>query len=202
MLIRKMKHRQGVGNPEHYDILGALQFNLLVKYGLREHHTLLDIGCGNLRAGRLFIVYLKSNKYYGLEPNEWMVKQAIDQELGNSLITLKQPYFTYNEDFDFSDFKNTKFDFVNCHSIFSHATKDQIKKCIKEVKKYTKKGSRFFFTFAEGKQNNKLKEYLYFKKVKYKIDWIENIILNNGFSFKRLDVNSPNKQTYILVERI
>src|ERR1700722_19889133 len=47
-----------VGPPTHYDFMGATQFRLLCALGLRAHHTLLDFGCGSLRAGRFFLTYL------------------------------------------------------------------------------------------------------------------------------------------------
>ena len=53
-----LDYREYVGTSERYDIGGAIQFNLLTTLGLREHHRLLDVGCGSLRAGRLFIPYL------------------------------------------------------------------------------------------------------------------------------------------------
>ena len=53
-----LDYREYVGTSETYDIGGAIQFNLLTTLGLREHHRLLDVGCGSLRAGRLFIPYL------------------------------------------------------------------------------------------------------------------------------------------------
>ena len=40
-----------VGPPSVYDLVGAMQFNLLTSFGLRDFHKLLDIGCGSLRAG-------------------------------------------------------------------------------------------------------------------------------------------------------
>jgi len=47
-----------VGPPNQYDFMGATQFRLLTTLGLREHHAVLDFGCGSLRAGRLLIPYL------------------------------------------------------------------------------------------------------------------------------------------------
>ncbi|MGH7086029.1 MAG: hypothetical protein ACREFN_13675, partial [Acetobacteraceae bacterium] len=40
-----------VGPPDEYDLMGATQFRLLTALGLRDHHRLLDFGCGSLRAG-------------------------------------------------------------------------------------------------------------------------------------------------------
>ena len=51
-------YRAYVGSPKAYDVTAATQFALMVGLGLREDHTLLDIGCGSLCGGRLFIPYL------------------------------------------------------------------------------------------------------------------------------------------------
>jgi hypothetical protein len=53
-----MHYTAYVGPPAQYDFMGASQFRLLCTLGLRENHTLLDFGCGSLRAGRLLIPYL------------------------------------------------------------------------------------------------------------------------------------------------
>lgn len=58
---QKRTYRGYVGPEAQYDLMGATQFRLLCTLGLREHHTLLDFGCGSLRAGRLFIPYLLPN---------------------------------------------------------------------------------------------------------------------------------------------
>ena len=47
-----------VGPPAQYDFMGGTQFRLLSTLGLRANHSLLDFGCGSLRAGRLFLSYL------------------------------------------------------------------------------------------------------------------------------------------------
>src|SRR5437879_7690102 len=67
-------YRAYVGPPEDYDLIAAMTFNLLTTLGLRQHHSLLDVGCGSLRIGRLLIPYLNRGKYFGIEPNEWLVR--------------------------------------------------------------------------------------------------------------------------------
>ena len=52
------QYRAYVGPPEDYDLIAAMVFNLLTTLGLRQHHSVLDIGCGSLRIGRLLIPYL------------------------------------------------------------------------------------------------------------------------------------------------
>lgn len=112
-------HRWFVGPRSQYDFMGATQFRLLTTLGLREEHYLLDIGCGSLRAGRLLIPYLLPDRYHGLEPNKFLIDEAIAKEIGADLIKLKRPCFAHNADFDFSVFGRT-FDFIVAQSIFSH----------------------------------------------------------------------------------
>ncbi len=112
-----------VGPPGEYDFMGATQFRLLCSLGLRESHRLLDLGCGSLRAGRLFIPYLAPGHYYGLEPNRWLVEDALENEVGRDAVRLKQPQFLHSEDFNCSAF-GVQFDFILVQSILSHTAPD------------------------------------------------------------------------------
>ena len=135
-------YRAFVGPPGPYALVGAMQFNLLVTLGLRERHSLLDIGCGSLRAGRLFIVYLLPGRYYGIEPEEWLVREGIKEELGEELVGHKRPSFIFDSSFNLTAF-NRKFDFLLAQSIFSHASAAQISKCLSEARKVMTETSLF-----------------------------------------------------------
>ena len=91
------QYRAYVGPPEDYDLIAAMTFNLLTTLGLRQHHSLLDIGCGSLRIGRLLIPYLNRGKYFGAEPNEWLVDEGIRRELGETLVQIKHPTFFFSD---------------------------------------------------------------------------------------------------------
>src|SRR5437588_5674780 len=93
-------YRAYVGPPEDYDLIAAMTFNLLTTLGLRQYHRLLDIGCGSLRIGRLFIPYLNRGRYVGIEPNQWLVETGIQHEVGADLIQIKRPtlYFSDSPD--------------------------------------------------------------------------------------------------------
>ncbi|GAH82205.1 unnamed protein product, partial [marine sediment metagenome] len=86
-------YRAAVGPPDKYDIIGALQFRIMVAEGLRDSHTLLDIGCGSLRGGRLFLVYLRPSRYFGIEPQHHLVYDGIQAEIGESIWAVKKPEF-------------------------------------------------------------------------------------------------------------
>ena len=108
-----------VGPPSDYDWMGATQFRLLCALGLREDHRLLDFGCGSLRAGRLLIPYLKPDHYHGLEPNRWLIEDAIEREVGADLIRIKRPRFLHHDTFTCGEF-GVRFDYIVAQSIFSH----------------------------------------------------------------------------------
>ena len=113
----RQRHRTYVGGGD-YDLKGAMQLTLLYSLGLRAEHRLLDIGCGSLRAGRFIIPYLNAGGYTGLEPNTWLIDEAIEKEIGRDVLDIKKPIFVNNDQFDVSGVG--EFDFVLAHSIASH----------------------------------------------------------------------------------
>lgn len=137
-----------VGPPDQYDFMGATQFRLLTTLGLREHHSVLDFGCGSLRAGRLLIPYLLEGRYYGLEPNRWLIEDAIERELGQALIDLKRPTFLHHSDFSASAF-GVSFDYILAQSIFSHAGRDLVSRCLADFRSCLNPTGLILATFVE-----------------------------------------------------
>ena len=119
-----------------------MQFNLLTFLGLRGDHYLLDIGYGSLRAGVLFIPYLLSGRYYGLEPEKWVVDEAIENDIGEEAIRMRQPVFSHDDNYTISTF-DRQFDFLLAQSVFSHAPESQIRRCLAEARKVMGKESCF-----------------------------------------------------------
>lgn len=153
-------YRAFVGPPATYDVVGALQFSLLIALGLREHHTLLDIGCGSLRSGKLFIPYLLPGNYFGIEPEQWLIEEGITRELGHDLIRLKRPTFSNDNFFTLSIF-NRQFDFILAQSIFSHTSKAQIRRCLAEAIKVMSASSLFVANYAIGEQDYEGDDWVY-----------------------------------------
>jgi SAM-dependent methyltransferase len=191
-------YRAFVGPAKKYDLLGAMQFNLLTTLGLREHHYLLDIGCGSLRSGRLFIPYLLQNRYFGIEPEEWLIEEGIKKEVGNDLITLKNPRFSYDKEFNLSVF-NQEFDFIIAHSIFSHASQSQLKKCMSEAKKVMNSNSIFVATFIEGEENYTDDDWAYPDWVTYRMDYMIELAKEQELVCKPIDFWHPSRQTWIAI---
>jgi hypothetical protein len=63
---------------------------------------------------------LQTGKYFGIEPNTWLVEDAIENQLGRDLISIKQPSFSDSADFT-ADVFDASFDHILTQSIFSHS---------------------------------------------------------------------------------
>ena len=50
-----------------WEAIGTVQFEFMKNAGLHPENSLLDVGCGTLRGGRLFIPYLDGSKYTGID---------------------------------------------------------------------------------------------------------------------------------------
>ncbi len=116
--------RAWVGPPFVYDLLGAMQFQLLIDLGMREHHRFLDVGCGSLRLGRLAVMYLMEGRYFGVEPNRDILDKGCIMHFGadlqdSQIVASKKPKFAHNTEFDFS-LTDGPVDFVFAQSIASH----------------------------------------------------------------------------------
>lgn len=190
------KHYRGfIGPPDRYDLVSAMQFNLLTFLGLREHHKLLDIGCGSLRGGRLFIVYLLADRYFGIEPEEWLVREGIRNELGEQLVGLKRPIFDHNREFALSVFGQT-FDFLLAQSIFSHASRQQIRVCLAEARKVMHPDSILAATFVVGEESYEGDTWVYPECITYKRSDMEAMAAEQGLEFRAIDWSHPNGQSW------
>lgn len=142
-------YRAYVGPPEDYDLIAGVQFGLLLAAGLREHHHLLDVGCGSLRAGRLAIPYLGLGRYHGIEPNRHLVEEGLRREVGRDLKELRKPRFRYVDDFSATKF-GVAFDFAIAQSIFSHTYRDLLLHGLTEIRRSLAPDGLLFATFVEG----------------------------------------------------
>lgn len=192
---REEEYRAHVGHVEFYDLLSAIQFNLLTALGLREGHSLLDIGCGSLRAGRLFIPYLAAGNYCGLEPLPWLVKEGIDKEIGASMVELKRPTFRHDEDFSLGAF-GRQFDFMVAQSIFSHTSQAQIRRCLSEAKKALKPGGLLVATYFEATTNYEGGRWV--AKATYTRERMREMVEEQGLAFTPIEWRHPDPQQWFV----
>jgi hypothetical protein len=187
----ELHYRAFVGPPERYDLVAAMQFNLLTTLGLRDNHTLLDIGCGSLRLGRLAIPYLRRGRYFGLEPNRWLVEEGIERECGRDLIHLKKPSFRDDSDFRLSAFGVT-FDYLIAQSIFTHAAVSQIRRCLAEARRCMHHRSLFVANYFQGQTDYAGAEWVYPGCVNYTEQGLIELAEENGLSCTALQLPTIN----------
>ena len=190
-------YRAFVGGADAWDFTSAVQFNILTSLGLREEHYLLDIGCGSLRTGRLLIPYLLPGRYFGIEPERWLLEEGIKNECGEDLIKIKAPVFSNDNNFTCTQF-GRKFDFILAYSIFTHAPQAQIRRCISQVKECMKPNSVFVATFFKGDNNYAGEEWVYPGFVAYTLERMTQMVNEFGLKCHPTDWHY-HRQTLILI---
>ncbi|MFD1936004.1 class I SAM-dependent methyltransferase [Nonomuraea mangrovi] len=154
----------GSKSREKWLKIGKAQFDYLVQHGLSPEHRMLEIGCGNLRAGRLFIDYLSPGHYYGIDISPDILFAA-QQTLADYGLQDKLPRLTPVHDLRFSFLPSEHFDVIHAHSVFSHSPLHVIEECFANVGRIMKPGGWFDFTFdrTQGKEHHVLREDFYYR---------------------------------------
>src|SRR5262245_58444000 len=116
--VRESRHREIIGGM--WDELGQLQFDFLLRQGLKPHHHLVDIGCGALRAGVKLVDYLDPGHYFGTDLNVEFLDAGYKIELSNEQRSkLPRSNLIADGEFDFS-WVRQPFDFALAQSLFTH----------------------------------------------------------------------------------
>ncbi len=155
-----------VGSETHESWLyaGQMQFDYLLDHGLHPGARMLEIGCGNLRAGRLLIQYLDPGNYHGIDISPDILLAALDTitEFG---LQAKLPRVTLVEDLKLGFLPDRSFDVVYAHSVFSHSPIEVIEECLQHVGRLMAPGGFFDFTFdrTDGAEHRVLREDFYYR---------------------------------------
>jgi SAM-dependent methyltransferase len=154
----------GSNTRESWLKIGQLQFDYLLGHGLKPGARMLEIGCGNLRAGRLFIDYLDAGNYYGLDisPDILLAAQDTITEFG---LQRKLPHLMLVRDMGLAFLPAGQFDVVHAHSVFSHSPIDVIDECMSSIGRIMTADGFFDFTFdrTTGEEHQVLREDFYYR---------------------------------------
>jgi SAM-dependent methyltransferase len=191
-------YRAYVGAPEIYDLVAAMTFNLLTCLGLRQHHRVLDIGCGSLRVGRLLIPYLNRGNYTGLEPNAWLVEEGIRRETGADLIRIKESRFIQASDPGQVP-PEPPFDLAFAQSVFSHAPLRTIRDWFDSARLWLAPDGLFAATYFEGPADHEGDAWLYPGIARYTRSTLAECARSAGLRFLPLDWRHPKGQQWIVL---
>ncbi|MFI2188995.1 class I SAM-dependent methyltransferase [Streptomyces sioyaensis] len=149
----------GSRSHERWLALGEMQFDYLAEHGLRPGHRMLDIGCGNLRAGWRFIAHLHTGHYYGFDISPDILISA-KRTLTTYGLQDKLPHLTLTQDLTLDFLPSAHFDIVHAHSVFSHSPAEVIDECLAHVGRILAPGGFFDFAFdrTEGTEHQVLGE--------------------------------------------
>lgn len=144
--------------------LGQMQFDYLLGHGLVPQDRMLEIGCGNLRAGRLFIGYLDPGNYYGLDISPEILRAA-QRTVVDFGLQGKLPHLTQVNDLTFDFLPAAAFSVVHAHSVFSHSPLEVIDECLANVGRVMTSDGVFDFTFdqTDGTEHHVLREDFYYR---------------------------------------
>lgn len=190
-----------VGSKSHarWLALGKMQYDYLIGHGLRPEHRLLEIGCGNLRAGWRFIEYLDAQNYYGIDISPDILIAALDV-LAERGLQAKLPTLTVVPDLTFRHLPDEHFDVVHAHSVFSHSPLNVIEECLVHIGRILKPTGWFDFTFnrTEAKEHHVLHEDFY-----YRTDTLLDLAARHGLNARFMDdwEALPHRQSKIRVTR-
>ncbi|MFG2528158.1 class I SAM-dependent DNA methyltransferase [Streptomyces sp. NPDC048516] len=154
----------GSRSHERWLALGEMQFDYLAGHGLKPGHRMLDIGCGNLRAGRRFIAHLDAGHYYGIDISPDILISA-KRTLTTYELQAKLPHLTITQNLTLDFLPSAHFDVVHAHSVFSHSPLGVIDECLAHVGRILAPGGFFDFTFdrTEGAEHQVLREDFYYR---------------------------------------
>jgi SAM-dependent methyltransferase len=154
----------GSKSRESWLKIGQLQFDYLTSHGLKPDMRMLEIGCGNLRAGRLFIDYLDSGNYYGTDISPDILLAA-QRTVVDFRLQRKLPHLELVSDLRLDFLPDSHFDVVHAHSVFSHSPISLIDECLSHVGRIMTPGGFFDFTFDQtrGTEHQVLREDFYYR---------------------------------------
>lgn len=200
-----MNHRAYVGPENKFEEIGKHQFEVLKRQGLKKHHTVLDYGCGSLRAGQYIIPWLYKGRYTGVDVDRELVEAGVKAELNGNL--KKKPTLIVNEP-DTYEIPEGPFDFILMHSILSHAPWRAVGTLLQGCSEALKEG-KVLFTFNPVNPTNPrlVKEYtgedwVYPAGVAHDAEHLKSLLERLGFGYEFLSEQHPSGQQWVVAQKI
>ncbi|GAA1545652.1 class I SAM-dependent methyltransferase [Actinomadura kijaniata] len=189
----------GTADHDHWLAIGRLQFDYLLSHGLKPSHRMLEIGCGNLRAGHLFIGHLEPGHYYGVDISPDILFAAQETVTRNGLQD-RLPHLTPVRDLRLAFLPEGHFDVIHAHSVFSHSPPEVIDECLAHVDRLLAPDGFFDFTFnrTTGREHHVLREDFY-----YRTESLTALAEKHGLTARLMDdwEKNPHKQSKLRVTR-
>lgn len=125
-------------------------------------------------------------------------EEGIRQELGQEILAVKRPTFSYDRDFTLSAF-GRQFDFLLAQSVFSHSAPRQVRRCLAEARAVMTPTAIFIATYWRGRESYTGEECVYPGRVRYTAGDMAALAREQGLVCQTLDWAHPSGQTWIAI---
>lgn len=128
-----------------FEALGEIEKQVLVRYGLKPGHTLVDVGCGSGRLAKRLVSYLTSGRV--------LATDVVQELLDYARIGCPPDWEFRLVDDVRIPFGNNEADVAAFFSVFTHLLHDECYCYLVEARRVVKPGGLIVFSFLEFEQN-------------------------------------------------
>jgi SAM-dependent methyltransferase len=136
--IRETSYKHAIGGGENWEEHGQLQLDFLISQGLRQNHSLLDIGCGTGRLARKAAPYCH---YWGVDIS------GAAADIANEL-SRTEGWDKYRPTISCNWPHGARFDFLWAFSVFIHLPQNIMEDTMKRAAEVMHAGSKFLFAYV------------------------------------------------------
>ena len=165
-----------VGDPASFHARGDLCLRFLRSNGMKEHHRVLDLGCGALSQGIPLIRYLNEGCYVGCDPNGWLIEAALAEYPD---LEAKQPRWSFASDFDIGE--HGPFDYVITHSVLSHVAHWQLEQALINVRRAVNLGAVWLASIRLDQYDLGARRWLYPDVSYFRLDTVRTVGFHAGW---------------------
>jgi SAM-dependent methyltransferase len=206
-----LRNREFLGVPiDGFEQGGREQLIYLLMHGLSPASKVVDIGCGVLRAGYWLIHFLDPECYFGIEPSRERLDVGTGTVLEPETRAAKRPRFDTNASFDTSVFGET-FDFFLAYSIWTHASRTQIRGMLDSFLRDASEDGVFLTTVLPARWWHRSyrgegwvgtsHESKVSGCIRHSLSWIRRECGRRGLSFRVLGEDQTHGQSWLRISR-
>lgn len=129
----------------NFEAIGEIEKQVLIRYGLKPEHTLVDVGCGSGRLAKQLVSYLTSGRVLATD----VVQELLDYAKTGCPAHWE---FKLVEDMRIP-FGNNEADVAAFFSVLTHLLHDEAYCYLVEARRVVKPGGLIVFSFLEFEQN-------------------------------------------------
>lgn len=163
--------------------MGRYQLDYLRKRGLLPGHSLLDFGCGYVRAGVHLIPYLDPGCYVGADVSRGRLEQG-QRQIERLGLAGRRPELIWIPDLDLKRFGGRKFDFIWSHGVLSHMPPGDVETFFHNLSTLMHPNSVYLGNYTATDSGDV--EWATLRHVYYSHQFLERICARAGLKMERL----------------